>query len=191
MEKGGAKNFATQGIADVANNDVFNDFENWEDAIFWVAVREAFDGGQNKGVLDGEALKLEIATSLRSSHLRQNVKDAVILKNELLSVGPDAPKRHIEIRLPSEAVYRAGDYLAILPTNPLVTVCRVVKHFGLPWDAIITVKSGQTSLPSGTPLSVQHLLYSYVELFQPATRRVSSFPGGSLHLWTLLKYHFS
>ena len=177
MENGGAKTFAARGIADVANNDVFNDFEKWEDAVFWPAIGETFSGGNKKNDLDGEALELEIATSLRSSHLRQDVKEAVVLKNEVLNVGQDAPKRHVEIRLPTDMDYRTGDYLAILPMNPLVTVRRVVKHFGLPWDAIITVKSGETSLPSGTPLSVFDLLTSYVELAQPATRRVSLLSG--------------
>ena len=186
MERGGARNFATQGIADVADNDVFNDFENWEDAVFWSAISEGFDGSKKK-VFDGEALKLEIATSLRSSHIRQDVKDAVIVRNELLSVGQDAPKRHIEIRLPADAFYRAGDYLAVLPMNPLVTVHRVVKHFRLPRDATITVDSEQTSLTRGTPLLVYDLLCSYVELSQPATRRVSLFRGCSMLLWTLLK----
>lgn len=186
MERGGARNFATQGIADVADNDVFNDFEKWEDAVFWSAISEGFDGGKKKA-FDGEALKLEIATSLRSSHLRQDVKDAVIVRNELLSVGQDAPKRHIEIRLPADAFYRAGDYLAVLPMNPLVTVHRVVNHFRLPRDATITVDSEQTSLPRGTRLLVNDLLCSYVELSQPATRRVSLFRGCSMLLWTVLK----
>ena len=177
MEKGGATAFAAQGIADVADNDVFNDFEKWEDAVFWPAIRQAFGGGNPVNNLDGEALKLEIATTVRSSHLRQDVKDAVVVKNEVLTVGQDAPKHHVEIRLPPGMEYRAGDYLAVLPMNPLVTVRRVVKHFGLPWDAIITVKSRETSLPSGTPLSVFDLLSSYVELAQPATERVSLLSG--------------
>ena len=116
------------------------------------------------------------------------MKEAVILRNELLTVGQYALKRHIEIRLPTDAVYRAADYLTVLPMSPLVTVRRVVKHFGLTRYAIITVKPGQTSFPIGTPLSVYDLLYSYVELSQPATRSVSLFPGRCMRCSTVLNY---
>ena len=92
------------------------------------------------------------------------------------------------IRLPTDAIHRAGDYLTVLPMNPLVTIRRVVKHFGLPQNAIITVKPGQTSLSLCTPLSPYDLLYSYVELSRPATRRVSLFPGRCMQFLSVLNY---
>ena len=187
MEKQSAKIFAAEGSADVASNDVFNDFQGWEDSVFWASISKAFDGGKRNKVLDGESLKLEIATSLRSSRLRQNVKVAVILKNELLNVNQDAPKRHIELRLPMDAQYRAGDYIAVLPINSLATVRRVLKHFGLPPDTVIAVRSGENSSTNDTPLSIYNLLSSYVELAQPATRRVSRPRGRSMRLWTIMK----
>lgn len=168
-------------MADVANNDVFNDFEKWEDSVFWPALSKIFGGGEDEGG-DNEGLEVEIATTLRSSHPRQEVKQAIILKSEVLNTDDTAPKRHIEIKLPTDMQYKSGDYLAVLPMSPVTTIRRVVKHFGLPWDSIITVKSGETTLPCGTPLAIYDLLASYVELGQPATRRVCLAPANQLIL---------
>jgi hypothetical protein len=38
---------------------------------------------------------------------------------------------------------------------------------------ITITKSGSTTLPTGTPLPVSELLKGYVEILQPATRKVS------------------
>lgn len=173
LEKNGAKRIADCGLADAADNDVFNDFENWEDSVFWPAVKETY-GVKNEdfGKDDSNGLEIEISTTLRSTHLRQDVKEAVVLKNEILTSG-ESPKRHIELKLPTDMEYRAGDYLAVLPMNHDSVIRRVVKHFGLPWDANMTVKSGSTSIPTDMPIAVYVVLKAYVELSQPATLRVS------------------
>ena len=117
-------------------------------------------------------LELEVSTTLRSSVLRQDVKEAVVVKNNLLGSGTESPKRHIELKLPTDMTYRAGDYLAVLPLNHTSVVHRAIKRFHLPWDAFVTVKSGDSSLPVGRPMSVFDVLSAYVELSQSATRRV-------------------
>ncbi len=43
-------------MADVANNDVFNDFEKWEDSVFWPALSKIFGGGEDEGG-DNEGLR--------------------------------------------------------------------------------------------------------------------------------------
>lgn len=78
------------------------------------------------------------------------------------------------MELPSGMTYKSGDYLAVLPMNHPNTIRRVLKRFGLPWDTVITIKSGSnTTLPTGRPVSVLDILSSYVELAQPATSKVS------------------
>lgn len=67
--------------------------------------------------------------------------------------------------------YKVGDYLAVLPINNAVNIRRVLRRFGLPWDAMLTIKGGNTTLPTGHPLSAMDILGAYVELSQPATRR--------------------
>jgi cytochrome P450/NADPH-cytochrome P450 reductase len=51
---------------------------------------------------------------------------------------------------------------------------RVLKWANLPWDAMLTIKAGaNTTLPTGHPISAMDVLGAYVELSQPATRKVS------------------
>lgn len=174
LEKWGAKRMAEFGFADAAENDIFNDFEKWEDSVFWPKVKNTFgsDNGASRNDDDGgNGLDLDVSTTLRSTHLRQDVREAIVLKNETLTF-EEAPKRHIELKLPTDMQYRAGDYLAILPMNHDRVIRRVMKHFGLPWDANMTLKSGSTFIPTGVPISVYDVLKAYVELGQPATRRV-------------------
>lgn len=68
--------------------------------------------------------------------------------------------------------YKSGDYLAILPINPQETFQRVMRHFNLAWDSVLTISArGHTTLPTNTPISATDLFGAYVELSQPATRR--------------------
>jgi len=77
--------------------------------------------------------------------------------------------------MPTGMTYKVGDYLAVLPINNRKTLGRVLKHYGLPWDAMLMIKGGQnTTLPTGYPLSADSILGAYVELSQPATRKVNS-----------------
>ena len=170
LEKTGATRLVERGSADAADNDVFNDFEKWEDQKLWPTLKKTF-GTKDRGD-DMVGLNLEVSTTLRSSHLRQDVKEALVMKNVLLESGTDSPKRHIQLKLPTDMIYRAGDYLAVLPINHASVVRRVMKRFALPWDAFITVTSGESYLPVGMPMSVFDVLSAYVELSQPATRRV-------------------
>ncbi|KAL9134513.1 MAG: hypothetical protein Q9175_004304 [Cornicularia normoerica] len=169
LEERGAKRLLERGSADAADNDVFNDFEKWEDKDFWPAIKKTF--GSGNGDDDMASLDVEVSTTLRSSHLRQDVKEAIVVKNELLGSGKETPKRHIELKLPTDMTYRAGDYLAVLPINHTSVVRRVIMRFRLPWDAFLTVKSGESYLPVGQPMSVFDVLSAYVELSQTATRR--------------------
>ena len=111
-------------------------------------------------------------SNVRSSRLRADVYDAKVVDTKILSA-PDVPeKRHIEIKIPSDMTYQAGDYLAILPLNPPEIVQRVMRRFNLAWDSVLTINAaGGTILPSGVPLSGQDLFGAYVELGQPATKR--------------------
>ena len=171
LEERGANRLLERGSADAADNDIFNDFERWEDKQLWPTIKKEFGGEVESG--DTTGLVIEVSTTLRSSHLRQDVKEAVVVKNRLLGSETESPKRHIELKLPTDMTYRAGDYLAILPINQISVVRRVIQRFRLPWDAFVTVTSGESYLPVGQPMPVHGVLSAYVELSQTATRRVS------------------
>ncbi|KFZ01289.1 hypothetical protein V500_00823 [Pseudogymnoascus sp. VKM F-4518 (FW-2643)] len=167
FELHGARRFASMGLGDVAAGDIFNDFDKWQDESFWPGL-----GGGKEDVEDESGVDIEIDTSSRRSTLRQDVREAIVISNEVLTGEGVPEKRHIALKLPTGVSYKVGDYLAVLPINNSQTIRRVLKRFGLPWDAVFTIKSGSnTTLPTGHPVSAMEILGAYVELVQPATRR--------------------
>lgn len=163
----GATRIAAAGFGDVAAGDIFNDFDKWQDEVFWAAL------GPFKEDLSDAGIELEIDTSSRRSTLRQDVREAIVVSNRVLTAPGEAEKRHIALKLPTGMTYSAGDYLAVLPLNHMKNIRRVLRRFGLPWDAMLTIKNGaNTTLPIDHTLSAMDILGAYVELSQPATRRV-------------------
>ncbi|KAF2866675.1 cytochrome P450 [Massariosphaeria phaeospora] len=172
MEARGGSRIVPMGTADAAKGDIFTEFETWEDQVFWPAMKERYGTSDAAEGLSFEtSLGVEISTP-RSSTLRQDVREARVEEIEVLSA-PGAPeKRHMEISLPSDMTYSAGDYLAILPLNPKESIVRVMRYFGLAWDSMITItSSGPTTLPTDSPLPAADVFGAYIELAQPATRR--------------------
>ncbi|ETI24782.1 hypothetical protein G647_04152 [Cladophialophora carrionii CBS 160.54] len=163
----GAKVIAERGQSDVAEGNVFDDFDSWVDEKLWPALSVDPEGNEV-----AEGLDMVISTSARASHLRHNVQEALVLKNELLTA-PDIPeKRQTEFNLPTSMTYEAGDYLALLPLNSVQTISRILRRFGLPWDAFMTLAKGaHTTIPTETAIAVSAVLGAYVELNNPATRK--------------------
>ena len=172
FEERGAKRLAPRGYADAANGDIFNDFDKWADEKFWPAVGKEY-GHEGTDTLDNTGLEIEITTHIRSSALRQNVSEAIVKDVKVLTAPGEPEKRHIELQLPTDMTYRAGDYLAVLPINHAKIVRRVMNRFGLAWDAVITVKEGQNTILPTQKIAVYAMLSAYVELNQPATVKVS------------------
>jgi len=158
------------GGTDAADRDMFSDFEAWEDTVLWPALGAKYKTTTTND--SGPLLAVEISNP-RSSTLRQDVQEAVVVAARDLTKG-DSTKRHIEIALPTGMTYSAGDYLAVLPLNPAALVNRAMRRFKLAWDACLTISPDRTtSLPTGQAISAVDLFAAYVELAQPATKRVS------------------
>ncbi|KAF1840671.1 NADPH-cytochrome P450 reductase-like protein [Cucurbitaria berberidis CBS 394.84] len=171
LESRGATRLVEMGSTDAAQGDIFTDFETWEDKVFWPAMREKYGSAEADGDSLETTLDVEVS-SPRSSTLRQDVQEARVEEVEVLSGSGVAEKRHIEISLPSDMTYSAGDYLAILPLNPKENIHRAMRYFGLSWDSSLTISSaGPTTLPTDTPISAMDVLGAYVELAQPASKR--------------------
>ncbi|KAM5372105.1 hypothetical protein ACJZ2D_007638 [Fusarium nematophilum] len=170
LKEHGAKKLAETGLTDTSDRDTFTDFESWEDSVFFPALEEESVGERPQPSIQND---LSVRVSMpRSSTLRQDVGEAVVTATRDLT-SPGVPrKRHIEIALPGGVSYRAGDYLCVLPINPRETVCRVLRHFRLSWDAVLTIEGEKrTALPMNQPTSAWDVLSAYVELAQPATKR--------------------
>jgi cytochrome P450/NADPH-cytochrome P450 reductase len=163
----GATRIAEMGLGDVAEGDIFGDFDKWQDEKLWAALGGELDGSEESGI------DLEINTDTRRSNLRQDVKEAEVISNELLTADGETAKRHIVLRMPTGMEYHVGDYLAVLPLNHPKNIRRVLKWAKLPWDAMLTIKAGaNTTLPTGHPVSAYDIMAAYLELTQPATRKV-------------------
>lgn len=175
MEEAGATRLFERGEAD-ARGDFFGDFDKWYES-FWTKLSESF-GKEVKSVTNKPLYEIEVLKESRSAILRQNeLQMGEILENREL-VDMSSPigrsKRHIEIKLPENMKYRAGDYLAILPINPREYVDSALNRFGFSHDSHIIINKSsdsQSSLPTGYPVNIFEILASYVELSQPATRK--------------------
>jgi cytochrome P450/NADPH-cytochrome P450 reductase len=174
----GASQICDMGLTDVAQGDMFTDFEQWEDDVFWPAVATRYGTAgvivDNDDSLLSPSLDIRFS-SPRSSTLRQDVKEATVVGERLLTAPGASPKKHIEVQLPDGMTYKVGDYLAVLPVNSKESISRVMRQFQLSWDSHITIGSDRwTALPTGTAVPVYDVLGSYVELLQPATKRVGA-----------------
>jgi cytochrome P450/NADPH-cytochrome P450 reductase len=174
LAEAGATRVAEVGLADVSTGRVFSDFEDWEDNILWPALARRYNVPQNLKV--GPALGVNVSiTTPRATTLRQDVKEAVVVCTKTLTLPGynKPPKKHVEIRLPETMMYTPGDYLIILPINPKENVARAMRRFHLPADAHLEISTdGPTTLPTNIELAANDILSSYVELSQPATKRV-------------------
>ncbi|GKT48139.1 bifunctional cytochrome P450/NADPH--P450 reductase [Colletotrichum spaethianum] len=172
LEQLGATRLADVGLTDVSTDEVFTNFEFWEDNLLWPALKSKY---KLASVNTTNAKSIEVVISNpRVSTLRQHLEEATVTEAVMLTkpTAPESRKKHIEVKLPQGMTYTAGDYLSILPINPKETVYRVMRYFHLTRDAYLSIKTnGPTSLPVNTSVPVNDILSSYVELSQPATRR--------------------
>ncbi|KAJ6087450.1 hypothetical protein N7467_006364 [Penicillium canescens] len=178
VKDNGANRLCEIGLADAANSDMFTDFDSWGEASFWPAVTAKFGGASpEKSTKPKSSLQVEVSSGMRASTLGLQLEEGFIVENQILT-HPEAPtKRMVRFKLPSEMTYQCGDYLAVLPVNPIQVVRRAIRRFDLPWDAVLCVKkpsqssSPPPSIPIDVPISASELLSTYVELSQPASKR--------------------
>ncbi|GAA0900078.1 bifunctional cytochrome P450/NADPH--P450 reductase [Pseudonocardia zijingensis] len=86
---------------------------------------------------------------------------------------PERSTRHIEIALPADTSYAAGDHLGVLPRNSIDQISRVMRRFGLDagqYATIIPRRGGPTHLPIDEPTPLLGVLGCCVELQDTATR---------------------
>ena len=171
MAQRGATRIAERGLSDVAENHVFDDFDGWQDNSLWPGIAEAF-GHKRDLKAKCHGLDIEFHETNRSTNLRQDVAEAIVKEAKSLTAPGEPEKRYLNLQLPTGMTYTAGDYLAILPMNPSRVVKKIMADFGLPWDAVLSIKKGQhTILPQGKNITVFGILSSYVELNQPVTQK--------------------
>ncbi|KAL6298881.1 cytochrome P450 [Sparassis latifolia] len=170
----GGVRLVARGEADASGGEFFDSFDKWEAETWDILAKEyriaAAEIGEEAA---GVQVQMVAHATARAELLRQpDAALGTVVANRILT-SPNAPvKRHLEFKLPENMTFRAGDYLAILPTNPPRDVRRAIAYFGLSPEQEVTLTSaGPTSLPTNKPLSLYTLIGGYVELSQPATPR--------------------
>ncbi|KAL4897777.1 cytochrome P450 [Aspergillus ambiguus] len=175
LERGGTRlcNLAT---TDAANSDMFTDFDNWGESVFWPAVTSKFGTQMNENAAAVSGVQVQVRPGMRASALGLQLKEGQVLENKLLTASSMPEKRMLRFKLP-EMSYQCGDYLAILPVNPPSIVRQAIRRFSLSWDSLLTVwnptesASGSNTVPLDTPISAFELFSTHVELSQPASKR--------------------
>ncbi|KAJ7218368.1 fatty acid hydroxylase [Mycena pura] len=167
----GAHRLVPRGAGDAGRGGFFESFDEFE-AGLWAALQKEYSTSRSESLAQTLEVKTVDAGQERATALRQpNALLGRVIENRVLT--KDGPvKRHIEFELPEGATARAGDYVAILPQNPIRDVHRVLARFGLSnEEEVILSTVGPTSLPVGKPVKLSGILAGYVELSQPATTR--------------------
>ncbi len=174
LEVAGATRLKARGETD-SGGDFFGAFDEWYGEL-WGDLGRAL-GKEVQAAPTGGQLQVEVVKAGRTAILRLgDLEHGEVVENrELVDLASPLgrSKRHIDIALPEGMSYRAGDYLAVLPHNPIGLVMRALKRFDLASDSQIIIskpESSITSLPVGYPVNASELLFHYVELAQPATR---------------------
>ncbi|CAF0947016.1 unnamed protein product [Adineta steineri] len=112
--------------------------------------------------------------SKHARNFEQITDSGILLQSKVLVKATEiAPTiKHLEVKLPKGQTYRTGDYLAILPSNPVEIVYRVLKRFNLSTDTQVKIHcSTNTFFPTNHPVSAFDILSGYVELAQPISRK--------------------
>lgn len=165
------------GRVNTAKDDVFDCLEAWLAGQLWPAL-SAGGEPQSDSMLNDTRLKVTVGEQPpRNNTSRKGFHAAVVTEARLLSSPGVAQKRHIELQLPAEISYEAGDHLRILPTNDLPIIKRALSRFALKEDTVVTINPGAAGcplpgdVPINTPLTALELFSSYFDLRRSASPR--------------------
>lgn len=185
MQELGAQRFASLGAADL-DGDYDQTIEEWT-KIAWETLKSIYPPKETK-VPEEEISDLLYSCEITNfagaqsnrvptTILDQQAMEMVLERNEeLLTEEAQRSTRHIEIRLPKQIDYRAGDHLGVLPQNAPEIVELAAQLLNLRLDDLAILRSRQDTpqaekLPLGIPISVKDLLTSYVDLQGPVSRK--------------------
>lgn len=125
--------------------------------------------GTTATLLPVEVLHCERERAVRLDELRQGTVGNCELVDR--SLDNTRSRRHVKICLREGMVYRAGDYLSVLPSNPLEIVQRALYRFVRAPDGQVVIHGAPgapSPLPVDRPVAAATLIVDYVELQLPA-----------------------
>ena len=136
MSKAGAERIIDAGYSNV-KADLFGPWEEWVDQITDNLVKSTGARASAKSATEVTIRGSKLTTLLGGKEMNIGT---VITNYELAGTDVGPAKRHIDVRLPEDMNYTAGDYLVVQPRNPLETVHRILAHFGLRENDTLEVK---------------------------------------------------
>jgi len=166
LEECGAERIVERGQGNAAAAELFDQFDEWKAGF----LRET--GGDAQRDAEEPHLQAEIDSEIRKNMLQQDsLKSCMVISNEVVSKGAVDIKRKLVLKLPDGVEYRAGDYIGLLPANPIPVVQRVLARFKLHADDVVTLRgtAGSWTLPLNMPISAFDLLAGFVELESPVS----------------------
>ncbi|KAK8011010.1 cytochrome P450 oxidoreductase OrdA-like [Apiospora arundinis] len=165
----GAERFGTRGLADVAEGDTFEKFQEWVNSEVWPSISSHHVGtnGRQNG---SSQLEIAVGSQTRARSFGSAGPNAKVRELKPLNASEVRPKYHMDIGLADGVHYEVGDYIEILPFNHRNLVERMMKALALPADATFTIRTdGPVTLPIGTPVSAYEIFGAHVELDHPAS----------------------
>ncbi|KAI1756808.1 cytochrome P450 [Xylaria castorea] len=168
MPKLGAKRIISPKFVNV-KEDLIGPWDDWRDELLTSL------SGQSQSVANTPSdLEVTIEKSDTADLLAVETTSTGVVRENKQVAGTEvgSAKRHMEVELPEGITYEPGDYLVVLPTNPLDLVHRVTTRFGLNVTDIITVKGTSKKFLIGRgPSTVIEILGGRVELGTFASKR--------------------
>ncbi|KAK4626456.1 Bifunctional cytochrome P450/NADPH--P450 reductase [Fulvia fulva] len=164
--KNGAQQIISAGFSNV-KEDPIGPWEDWSDKLLEVLSGDK-SVTKEKTTLQANIEPDPLSRTLGGMEMNYGT---IITNRELAGTEVGPAKRHLEIQLPHDADYQAGDYLVVQPHNPPESIHRVLAHFDLnDTDLVTFTNSPKKYLPS-TPTPVGTFLAEAVELATPITKR--------------------
>jgi cytochrome P450/NADPH-cytochrome P450 reductase len=140
LDRTGASKFCPTGLGNAAG-DIVGAFDAFSEQL-WAALRP--EGGKVEAAQDELQVKITVdrpemlgEKDMTLGTVRQHFQVADT------SVGPR--KMMMDVELPGDVTYQAGDYLVVLPTNHRHNVRRVLQRFDMPVDALVKLSGTKKS----------------------------------------------
>jgi cytochrome P450 / NADPH-cytochrome P450 reductase len=180
LEKHGAKAMYRRGEGD-ARGDFDGDYRSWYGGL-WPSMTSALglSASASEAQVKGPRFTVVLTNRQAINPIVRSYSAAAmtIRANEELqhrdcARPSERSTRHLEIALPSEVTYCAGDHLGVVPRNGLEQLRRVLKRFRLDPSLYVTITpraNATTNLPVNEPIPLLGLLATRVELQDVATR---------------------
>lgn len=140
LDRTSASKFCPTGLGNAAG-DIVGAFDAFSEQL-WAALQPS--GGRAEAA--HEELQVKITVD-RPEMLGEKDMTLGTVRQHLqiadTSVGPR--KMMMDVELPGDATYQAGDYLVVLPTNHRHKVRRVLQRFDMPVDALVKLSGTKKS----------------------------------------------